>query len=307
MLAATQLFGQVFDWHDLALLGLLVVLEGVLSIDNALVLGLLAKRLPKHEQPRALNYGLVFAFVFRFIAIATAGFLMKWRVVTLLGGAYLVYIAVKHLFFATQESEHDKLTLSPEGEPVLVDDRTGGPLTPAEEQIEISERVPVDAPPSLRVPGAARFWPTVGVLALTDIAFAVDSIMAAMAMVGPPPSGLAAGAWHPKLWVVVSGGFLGMILMRFAAAVFIRMLEKFPRFEQAAYLLVIVIGGKLLVDYFCNKPPDPMPADWHGPADFHSPSSPAFWIFWTLMALAFCSGFLPQRHSHSTDEQSGVG
>jgi predicted tellurium resistance membrane protein TerC len=42
MLAATTLFGQVFDWHDLAIVGLLIVLEGVLSIDNALVLGLLA-------------------------------------------------------------------------------------------------------------------------------------------------------------------------------------------------------------------------------------------------------------------------
>ena len=48
-------FGQTFDTHDLIVIGLLVVLEGVLSIDNALVLGLLAKRLPKHMQSRALS------------------------------------------------------------------------------------------------------------------------------------------------------------------------------------------------------------------------------------------------------------
>ena len=70
--------GQVFVPADLAVVGLLVLLEGVLSIDNALVLGLLARRLPAAQRKRALSYGLVGAFVFRFIAIATATFLLKW-------------------------------------------------------------------------------------------------------------------------------------------------------------------------------------------------------------------------------------
>src|SRR5215204_4726496 len=101
------MFGQTFDPHDLAIVGLLIVLEGVLSIDNALVLGLLAKRLPKSEQPRALTYGLVGAFVFRLLAIATAGLLLKWRIVKFIGGGYLVYIAVKHLFFSRNDDEHE--------------------------------------------------------------------------------------------------------------------------------------------------------------------------------------------------------
>src|SRR3954451_960234 len=100
------MYGQPFDVHDLALIGLLVVLEGVLSIDNALVLGLLAKRLPKHQQKRALTYGLVGALVFRVIAIGTAVWLMHWWFVKLIGGGYLVYIAVKHLFFEHKD-EHD--------------------------------------------------------------------------------------------------------------------------------------------------------------------------------------------------------
>lgn len=293
MLAAMDLFGQTFDWHDLAVVGLLVVLEGVLSIDNALVLGLLAKRLPKHEQPRALTYGLVGAFVFRLLAIATAGFLLKWRVVKLLGGGYLVYIAVKHLFFEKHESEHEKLTVSPEGEPVLVDERTGLPLTPAEEEIEIKERVPVDAPAYTRPLGAAKFWPTVLVIELTDIAFAVDSILAAIALVGSAPAGHPKEALHPKLWVVLAGGMLGVILMRFAAVIFIKLLERFPRFEQAAYLLVIVIGGKLLLDWWFNTPDHP-----HA-LDFHSFRHPAFWVFWGLMVLAFSVGFLPKRQTQA--------
>src|SRR6188768_2964429 len=93
------MFGQTFDLKDLATIGLLILLEGVLSIDNALVLGILAGRLPKNLQGRALTYGLIGAFVFRLIAIGTAQYLLKWRIVKFLGGAYLVYVAVKHFFF----------------------------------------------------------------------------------------------------------------------------------------------------------------------------------------------------------------
>src|ERR671914_2178504 len=105
---AFGLFGQTFETHDLAIIVLLVVLEGVLSIDNALVLGLLAKRLPKHQQKRALTYGLVGAFVFRFIAIATATFLIKLPIMKLLGGGYLIYVAVKHFFFEAHDPEKEK-------------------------------------------------------------------------------------------------------------------------------------------------------------------------------------------------------
>src|ERR1041385_3803191 len=95
-LGAFELFGQKADPHDLLIVGLLVVLEGVLSIDNALVLGLLARRPPKRLPGRALTYGLGGAFIFRLLAIATASYLLRWRLVKLLGGGYLIYVAVKH-------------------------------------------------------------------------------------------------------------------------------------------------------------------------------------------------------------------
>src|SRR5688500_19363740 len=108
-------FGQTFEFHDLAIIALLIVLEGVLSIDNALVLGILAKRLPKHQQAKALTYGLVGAFVFRIIAIATAAILLKWTVFKLLGGGYLIYIAVKHFFFDAHDPEKEKIKLDASG------------------------------------------------------------------------------------------------------------------------------------------------------------------------------------------------
>ncbi len=132
----------------------------------------------------------------------------------------------------------------------------------------------------------ARFWPTVVAIELTDIAFAVDSILAAIALVGRKPEGHV--GMHPKLWVIITGGILGVILMRFAAVVFIKLLERFPRFESAAYILVAVIGGKLLLDWGFNSPE-------HHRLDFHDWRHPAFWTFWILMLLGFLSGFLPQR------------
>lgn len=283
-LFAASYFGQTFQAQDMAVIGLLVILEGVLSIDNALVLGLLAKRLPADEQGRALTYGLVGAFVFRLLAIGTASFLLRWRFVKLLGGGYLVYIAVRHLFFESQEEVEEKLDVDERGNPQILDARTGEPITEEQEDLEIEERVPVHVPRR-----QAHFWPTVFVIELTDIAFAVDSILAAIALVGSAPAGHPENAFHPKLWVVVTGGMLGVVLMRVAAVMFIKLLQKFPRFEVSAYLLVIVIGGKLLADWWFNSVEHPHRLD------FHSWHRIEFWAFWLLMIGCFLIGFIPQK------------
>jgi YkoY family integral membrane protein len=277
---------QTFAWNDAVVVGLLIILEGVLSIDNALVLGLLAKRLPKHQQRRALTYGLVGAFVFRILAIGTASFLLRWTFVKLLGGAYLAYVGIRHLFFEKKEAEPERLVLGPDGRPLLVDAETGLPLDPVAAEVEIDQRIPVRLTRREVATSAATFWPTVLVIELTDIAFAVDSILAAIALVGAAPPGHPAGAFHPKLWVVILGGLLGVVLMRFAAVVFIRLLDRFPRFEVSAYLLVIVIGGKLLADWGFNTPEHPHRVD------FHDLQHPAFWIFWLLMLACLVYGFV---------------
>jgi predicted tellurium resistance membrane protein TerC len=75
--------------------------------------------------------------------------------------------------------------------------------------------------------------------------------------------------------------------MRFAAVVFIKLLEKFPRFELSAYLLVLVIGLKLVADWWFNAESMIL--------DFHDPGSVAFWVFWLLMLACFAIGFMPAR------------
>ena len=278
-------FGQTFSPHDTVVIALLILLEGVLSIDNALVLALLAKRLPKNQHARALTYGLAGAFVFRFIAIGTAAYLLRWRIVKLLGGGYLLWIAFRHLL--SKRSEHEHVTLDSDRTLTLVDETTGRELTEEETNQQLRARGPLPLPAAAH----AGFWTTVAVIEMTDIAFAIDSILAAIAVVGSAPAGHVGP--HPKLWVVMTGGILGVILMRVAAAMFIRLLERFPRFETSAYLLVVVIGAKLVVDWAANTSEHPHRID------FHDTGSAAFWTFWALMAVFIGMGFLPQRRRAS--------
>ncbi len=249
------MFGQTYSPQDLGVIALLVLLEGLLSIDNALVLALLARKLPKALRGKALTYGLVGAFAFRFIAIGSAAYLLHWRIVKLAGGAYLVWISVQYFLEKHQGNEEWK---------ALEDDG--------------------DVPDGPAVPG---FWSTVARIELTDIAFAVDSILAAIALVGSAPPGTVGP--HPKLWVVVTGGMLGVMLIRVAAAGFIKLLDRFPRLEISAYLLVLTIGVKLLADWGLNSAAQPERLN------FQDRSSPAFWIFWGVMLVCVSAGFLRQK------------
>ncbi len=300
------MFDQTFAYRDIAVVVFLILLEGVLSIDNALVLGLLAKRLPEKQRPWALSLGLFGAFLFRFVAIACAQMLLTIKFVKVLGGGYLLFIALKYFIQELRGEATEKIVADEDSQLKLVDAETGQPLTPEQEDQELQSRVPVSIPEleeaeagsngtstgiqpvASSVPKFASFWPTVMVIELTDIAFAVDSILAAIALVGPAPDDHS--GWHPKLWVVVTGGMLGVVLMRFAAAIFIKLLDRFPRFETTAYLLVTIIGGKLIVDYLFND----AGLGWHE-MHFHDVMTVEFWAFWGLMLAAFLTGFIPQK------------
>ncbi len=216
--------------QDLSSILFLVFLEGILSIDNALVLAMLARGLPPQQQKKALTYGLVGAVLFRLIALSLVTSLMKWVWVKFVGGGYLVLLAGKHLIFGEKDAGDEKAKSA-----------------------------------------SSQFWKVVILVELTDIAFAVDSILAAV-------------AFSNKFWVVFTGGVLGIIMMRFAAQLFLKLLKRFPAFESTAYLLVLVIGVKLLIEGFEFEN-----------VDFHSSTNPAFWIFWASMILSLASGFRPRK------------
>ncbi len=247
------MLGQTFAPDDLLGVSVLAGLEGLLSIDNAVVLGLLARRVPQRLRQRALTYGLAGSVVLRLAAVAAAAWLLRFGVVKLLGGGYLLYVAGRHLLG-----------------PHLLGRHRSGRASPVHQ-------------PHGRGSESRSFWLTVGSIELTDAAFAIDSVLAGIALVGPP----AGDGVHPKLWVVAAGGMVGVVLMRFAAAAFAKLIGRFPRFELAAHLMVLVVALKLLADFGLERA--------HVDPRFQSPSSPAFWAFWLAMAAAAAVGFVRPR------------
>ena len=80
------------------------------------------------------------------------------------------------------------------------------------------------------------FWATVVKVELSDIIFAVDSIVVAVAM-------------SPKVWVVLTGGMLGIIAMRLVIGQLLSVVERFPVLVDAAFVIIAWVGARLLVEY----------------------------------------------------------
>ena len=185
---------------DLLTIALLVVLEGLLSADNALVLAILVLGLPRKDQRKALRYGIVGAFAFRILATMAAVHLIAFGWVKLIGAAYLLYLSYAHFF------------------------GLGG----KEDRREVKK-----ATPWL---GLSAFWGTVAKVELTDIVFAIDSILVAVAMSNKP-------------WVIYTGGILGIVAMRLVIGQLLVVVRRYPAIVDGAFVIIAWIGIKLLIEY----------------------------------------------------------
>jgi YkoY family integral membrane protein len=135
-----------FQLSDVVTVGLLVVLEGLLSADNALVVAVMILGLPRPQQKLALRYGLVGAFAFRVVATLLAVYLIRLAWVKLLGGLYLLYLTYQHFFQSGDAEQRTK---------------------------------PRPAKPWL---GLSALWGTILKVELVNVAFSVDSILVAVAI-----------------------------------------------------------------------------------------------------------------------------
>ncbi|MCI0767833.1 hypothetical protein [Bacillus sp. TL12] len=141
-----------YAWALLILIGL----EGLLSADNALVLAVIAKHLPEDQKKRAINYGIIMAFVFRFAALFAISFIANVWQIQAIGAAYLLYLGLKHVIQARFGKDNKNIHKDDEKESA-----------------------------------GKGYWFTVGKIALADLAFAIDSILAAVALaLGLPDSPL---------------------------------------------------------------------------------------------------------------------
>ena len=224
---------------DFITIALLVVLEGLLSADNALVLAILVLGLPKKDQRKALRYGILGAFFFRIIAILLAVHLIQVAFVKLIGAAYLLWLTYSH-FFGRAEGE-DRRAIKP---------ATGWM-------------------------GLTPFWATVAKVELTDIVFAVDSILVAVAM-------------SPKTWVIITGGILGIIAMRMVIGQLLRVVRRYPALVDAAFIIIGWVAIKLLVEFLSGE----------GYIDFHISK----WLSFGLIVVIFTIAYFYARKKGPVEE-----
>lgn len=96
--------------NDFLIILSLIIIEGILSVDNAVVLATMVKHLPKEKQKKALRYGILWAYLFRGIFLVFAFVLVKIVWIKLVWWAYLLYLTYKHFFMEEKEWEESKFT-----------------------------------------------------------------------------------------------------------------------------------------------------------------------------------------------------
>ncbi|RDW20487.1 TerC family protein [Oceanobacillus chungangensis] len=209
----------------IAYLGVLVVLiclEGLLAADNAVVLAIMVKHLPESQRKKALFYGLAGALVLRFGSLFIISFLVDVWQVQALGALYLLFMSIRNLI--------ERLRTKPEIEKEEVKSAIREKNVP-----EVSKK---------------QFWWTVVKVEFADLAFAVDSILAAVALAITLPVtnlGTIGSLDTGQFFVVFAGGMIGVVIMRFAANLFVGLLQKRPNLEIAAFVIVGWVGVKLAV------------------------------------------------------------
>ena len=157
----TKLYGPFFDvnnWktviesgEDWMIIFSLVLIECLLSVDNAIVLAAQTQKLPdKKQQEKSLFYGLWGAYIFRFALIGVGSYLIHFWEIKVLGAGYLMYLSLNH-FYRMKYPERAKRKKGKKRKPIL-------PL----------------------------FWSVVISIELMDIVFSIDSILASLA-ISPNP------------------------------------------------------------------------------------------------------------------------
>ena len=237
-----------YGWVLLVLIGL----EGILAADNAVVMAVMVKHLPKEKQKRALFYGLLGAFIFRFAALFLITFLINVWQIQAIGATYLIFLSVHHLLKYRKSNPKKEKKLNEKG---------------------------------------SSFWMTVIKVEIADIAFAIDSMLAAVALaVTLRPTGWfhIGGIDGGQFSVMLLGGLIGVVIMRFAATSFVRLLAKYPALETAAFLIVGWVGVKLSIFTLAHPNVHII--------NEHFPESTAWKLtFWIVLIGIAASGYLVSR------------
>ena len=186
----------------------LILMECLLSVDNAVVLAAQTKVLPdKSQQRKSLFYGLWGAYLFRFIVIGIGTYLINFWEIKLAGSIYLFYLAFK--FFYNQRH-------------------------PQESTDKEKKKAVTHKHKKKRKHILSLFWRTVVSIEAMDIVFSIDSVLASLAVSNNPV-------------IVLIGGMIGILCMRGVAEIIIKLMDIIPELQPMAYVLIAIIALKLFL------------------------------------------------------------
>ena len=200
----TPLLDGIDRWVELApLLPVIVSLELVLSADNAVALASITKNLNNIDlQKKALNIGIFIALLLRVLVILTAQFILNFWPVKLIGGIYLISLSISKLFTLNNTVLKNNSDNNIKSDISIVN--------------------------------------VILLLSVTDLAFSIDSITAAVAI-------------SDQFLLVITGAIIGVIALRFTSGLFIKWLEIYINLEKAGYIAVGIIGIKLILQLILYK------------------------------------------------------
>jgi len=191
----------------------LIVIESLLSVDNAAVLATMVLDLPPHQRKKALRYGIIGAYVLRGVCLFLAAWLVKIWWLKPIGGLYLLYLSFNYFKGKIQAANND-----------------GG-----EEEVDKSKNWLYRS--TVGVFGV--FWATVALVELMDLAFSIDNVFAAV-------------AFTDHVVLIYIGVFIGILAMRFVAQAFVKLMEKFTFLETVAFIVIGVLGIKLSASLYVH-------------------------------------------------------
>ena len=180
----------------------LVLIEGLLSVDNALGIAAMAAHLPGHQQKAALRWGLIGAYVFRGIVLALVSVIMHNEWVKWFGAVYLIYLACDHLRYK-KTVEHKE-----------------------------------DAAATAAKLAGKGMLATICSIELMDLALSLDNVVAAVGVV----AGSKGIPEELHIWVVCIGVFIGIAALRIVAGWCIHIIARHPILGHVAFVLVGFVG-----------------------------------------------------------------
>lgn len=196
----------------LAVIASLVLIEGLLSVDNVLGIAALARNLPPQEQKKAIRLGMAGAYLFRVLALLAATWLISNTWVRWLGAGYLIYLMASHL--TESHESHETTTTADHG-------------------------------PSTGVKTAAA---TIGLTAvliqigLMDLSLSIDNVIAAVGLSEKRPDGSLI------MWPIYAGVGFAILALQFIAPHAVKLLQRFPILEPTAFILIGYVGCILLTE-----------------------------------------------------------